>query len=68
MKKSQRSNLWRGFASVNAFLLTVLIFGTSVAFNYVGAINTALGVQSSKLVSDSTGDNIYYKSEFGAFQ
>ena len=67
MKKTQCTTLWRGFASVNAFLLAVLIFGTSLAFNYVGAINTALGVQSSKIVDESTGDNIYYKSEFGDF-
>lgn len=60
--------LWRGLSSIGAFLLAVLIFGTSLATQYTGAVNSALGIVTSKIIENEAGtDTIHFKSEFGEF-
>ena len=64
----RQKNVWRGLASVSAFALSVLVLGSSLAFQYQGAINSALHLQTSKMVNEGAdGDNIYFKSAFGDF-
>ena len=63
-----KKRLWRGMASLLVFLLAIMLAGSSLAFSYTGAINNALGLQSSRLVDDGVpGDTDYFKSEFGSF-
>lgn len=64
----RRKNLWRGLASAGSLVVVLSLFGSSLAFSYKGAINSALHVQTSRLVNEgASGDNIYFKSEFGDF-
>ena len=66
MKK--KVSFWRGMASVGALTLSVLAFGTNLAFQYTGAVNSALKVTTSKIVrEDENADTIHLKSEFGDF-
>lgn len=67
---SKLSKLWCGLTAVLAVLLCIAVVGTTVAFDYAGVINDALGVQTSKIVKgeeDPNADTVYYKSSFGAF-
>lgn len=64
----RRQTIWRGLASAGSLVMILSLFGSSLAFNYTGAINSALGVQTSKMVDEGdSGDTTYYKSEFGEF-
>lgn len=59
--------LWRGLTAVFAILLIICIVGTQVALDNEGAINSALGTTSSRIITseDDDTDTEYYKSEFG---
>lgn len=63
MKKFTLSKL---FTVVSTSLLGVSVLGTTIANNNVGAINTALGTTSYKIINhdDSGADTQYYKSKY----
>lgn len=62
-----KKELSRGLCAVSATLLTVTILGGSVADAYAGRINTTLGIETTKIVSDNAEnvDADYYKSDYG---
>lgn len=64
----QKTRLWSGLAAVFAVLLVIVIIGSGVANAYEGFINSALNVETSKIVKadgDETVDTIYYKTSVG---
>lgn len=67
---SKLKKLWFGLTAVLAVLLCVSVVGTTVAYDYDGVINDALGVQTSKIIKGEVSeeeDTTYYKSSFGEF-
>ncbi len=68
--KSERTRLTirRGVAAVMAFLMLVTVAGSTLMFEYAGAINKALNVSTTKIVTVGDGEvtnTAYYDSEFG---
>lgn len=64
----KRIRLWTGFSSICSFLLVVVLLGMNCMMGYVGTINSALGISTSKVVNPAgadTGDTQYFKSEYG---
>lgn len=61
MKKIQ---IFRGAASLCSFLLILTMFGTQVALDYSGTVNSFLGVETTIIEDDSDGaeDTTYYPS------
>lgn len=67
---SKLSKLWFGLTAVFAVLLCIAVVGTTVAYDYAGVINDALGVQTSKVIKGEVSEEVdttYYKSSFGEF-
>ena len=67
---SKLKKLWFGLTAVLAVLLCVSVVGTTVAYDYDGVINDALGVQTSKIIKGEVSeeeDTTYDKSSFGEF-
>ena len=62
-----KKEITRGLGAVSACLLTVVSIGTPVAEAYEGRLNTVLGIETTKTVSDegSNVDTNYYKSDYG---
>lgn len=62
----KKSRLWTGLSSVCAFLLATSVLATDCMMGYQGTINGALGIETSKIVSDGdTSDTTYFKSAYG---
>ena len=62
-----KKEITRGLGAVSACLLTVVSIGTPVAEAYEGRLNTVLGIETTKTVSDEglDVDTDYYKSDYG---
>lgn len=62
-----KKELTRGLGAVSAFMLVAVNLGAPVADSYEGRINTVLGINTTKIVSDDTKeeDTAYYKSDYG---
>lgn len=62
-----KKELSRGLCAVSAVLLTATVLGSPVADAYAGRINTTLGIETTKIVSDSadTENTAYYESDYG---
>ena len=61
--------LTRGLAALMAFLMLLTISASTLMFEYAGAINQALNVSTSEIITVDDGtevDTAYYTSEFGA--
>lgn len=56
----KRTGLWRGFAALFTFIFSLSIIIGSVAEGYKATIDTALGTQSEKFVSENTEDDPLY--------
>ena len=59
----------RGLAALMAFLMLLTISASTLMFEYAGAINQALNVSTSEIITVDDGtevDTAYYTSEFGA--
>ena len=58
-----KKEITRGLGAVSACLLTVVSIGTPVAEAYEGRLNTVLGIETTKTVSDEglDVDTDYYK-------
>ena len=64
----RKALIFRGTAAVMAFLLLVTVSATTLTFQYAGAINSALNVKTSEIITVDDGTEIdtdYYTSEFG---
>ena len=61
-----KKEITRGLGAVSACLLTVVSIGTPVAEAYEGRLNTVLGIETTKTVSDEglDVDTDYYKSDY----
>lgn len=61
MRKKQ---IFRGGASLCSFMLVLTVFGTQVALDYSGSVNSFLGVETTVIEDDSDGteDTNYYPS------
>ncbi|HIU61847.1 MAG TPA: hypothetical protein IAB69_04285 [Candidatus Coproplasma excrementigallinarum] len=66
----QKKKIFTGLSTVFATLLALVAGGTSIAYQYEGAINTFLDVQLTEIVQKDDGgeavDTEYFKSDFGA--
>lgn len=66
----QKKKIFTGLSTVFATLLALVAGGTSIAYQYEGAINTFLDVQLTETVQKDDGgeavDTEYFKSDFGA--
>lgn len=62
-----KKEITRGLAAITASSLIIVGFGTSVAMSYSDTINTALGVETKKMVNkdEKEVDTNYYKSAYG---
>lgn len=62
-----KKEITRGLGAVSACLLTVVSIGTPVAEAYEGRLNTVLGIETTKTISDENSDvdTNYYKSDYG---
>ena len=62
-----KKEVTRGLGAVSACLLTVVSVGSPVAEAYSGRLNTVLGIETTKIVSDASNDTDtnYYKSDYG---
>lgn len=62
-----KKELVRGAGAVTATLLTTVIVGGTVANSYAGTINTALGIETVQITTDTSDgeDTAYYKSDYG---
>ena len=62
-----KKELTRGLGAVSAFMLVAVNLGAPVADSYEGRINTVLGINTTKIVSDDSKeeDTAYYKSDYG---
>lgn len=64
----RKTAIFRGTAAVMAFLLLITVSASTLMFQYAGAINSALNVSTSKIVTlddAAQADTAYYTSEFG---
>lgn len=63
----KRKRLWVGLSSATSFMLVLSVLGTNCMLGYAGTINQALGISTSKVVSqgDTSEDTTYYESEYG---
>lgn len=64
----RKTAFFRGIAAVMAFLLLITVSASTLMFQYAGAINAALNVSTSKIVTlddEAEVDTAYYNSEFG---
>jgi len=64
----RKTAIFRGAAAVMAFLLLLTVSASTLMFQYAGAINSALNVSTSKIVTvgdDTQVDTAYYTSQFG---
>ena len=66
-RKMKRSRVWTGLSSVCAFFLAVLIIAMNCMMGYQGTINGALGIQTSKIVTDEAdnANTTYFESKYG---
>ncbi len=65
-----KTNLWRGFTSLTAFLLVFSILGSQIAMAYDGAINNFLGIETVQVIQPAgieNEDTTYFKSDYGEF-
>lgn len=62
-----KKELVRGASAVTATLLTAVVLGGTVADSYSGTINTALGIETVQISTDTADgeDTAYYKSDYG---
>lgn len=64
----RNSKLWSGLTAVMAVLLVILLVGQYYALGYADFINSALGIQTTKVVdTGEPGQTIHYPSSFGDF-
>ena len=56
----KKTGLWRGFAALFTFIFALSIIIGSVAEGYKATIDTTLGTQSEKFVSEDTPDDPLY--------
>jgi Beta-glucosidase-related glycosidases len=66
MKK--RHLIMRGLAGIMAFVMFISITASTITFGFSGAINKALNINTSKIITadeDAAVDTNYYSSEFG---
>ena len=64
----RKASITRGLAAVMAFLMLLTISASTLMFEYAGAINSALNVSTSEIITVDDGtevDTAYYTSEFG---
>lgn len=70
MKQSKnRSNLWRGFSTVTASVLSLSIVATPIVDGFRTDIDKFLGTSSTKLVTEEAGnnDNVYtFQSDYSS--
>lgn len=61
---STKKQIFRGGASLCSFLLVLTVFGTQVALDYSGSVNSFLGIETTVIEDDSAGteDTNYYPS------
>ncbi len=65
---NRRISINRGLAGILAFLLFLAVSGTTLMFSFSTAINKALNINTSEVVTsdeDTNVDTAYYTSEFG---
>lgn len=60
----EKKQIFRGGASLCSFLLVLTVFGTQVALDYSGSVNSFLGIETTVIEDDSDGteDTNYYPS------
>ncbi len=66
--KDKKLAIFRGIAAVMAVLMLITVSASNLMFEYSGAINQALNISTSRVISTDTedADTDYYTSEFGA--
>ena len=47
-----KKEVWKGLAAITAAIFTIVMMAAPVAESYAGKINTALGISTTRIVSE----------------
>ena len=64
-EKMRKGKLWTGLSSVCACILVIAILALDCMMIYSSTINQALGITTSRVVTEDGSETTYYESEYG---